>query len=462
MAEGAVNSVIQILSSLLVQEIKLLGNAKQGVEDIKNELESIRSFLKDADTRAAQEGETGGNEGVKTWVKQLREQAFRIEDAIDEYTMKAARLPHGRGLVSYLLKACYFIKILKLRHGIATEINDIKRSLAEIQRRGEIYNFKYIDQGSGSGGGNVIPHDSRVDAIFIEDAEVVGIDSTKEKLIDLLVKGTSNIRSVIAVVGEGGLGKTTLAGKIYNNDAVKKHFDCQAWLTVGKEYLKKDLLRKILRELYHSTGLGSQLGKKIMEEKDFIMKLREHLKDKCYMIVFDDVWKIKFWRDVEHALLDNQKNSRVMLTTRNKAVAEFIPFSIVHVHMLEPLSSEKGWELFCRKAFGSVGCCPPNLIELSERVVGKCGGLPLAIAAIGGLLSRKNKIVSKWRNMLDSLGSKLSSDSHLSDCKRVLSEGYYDLPHHLKSCLLYFGVFPEGYEIRFGRLIRLWIAEGFV
>ncbi|XP_031253820.1 putative disease resistance RPP13-like protein 3 [Pistacia vera] len=151
-----------------------------------------------------------------------------------------------------------------------------------------------------------------------------------------------------------------------------------------------------------------------------------------------------------------------MLTTQNKAVAEFIPLSIVHFHMLEPLSAEDRWELFCRKAFGSDSYCPPNLTKLSERIVGKCGGLPLAIATIGGLLSRKNKIVSEWENILDSLGSKLSSDSHLSDCNRVLSEGYYDLPYYLKPCLLYFGVFPEGYEITFGRLIRLWIAEGFV
>ncbi|XP_031283644.1 putative disease resistance RPP13-like protein 3 [Pistacia vera] len=103
-----------------------------------------------------------------------------------------------------------------------------------------------------------------------------------------------------------------------------------------------------------------------------------------------------------------------------------------------------------------------SLTKLSELIVGKCGGLPLAIATIGGLLSRKHKIVSEWENILGSLGSILSSDSHLSDCNRVLSEGYYDLPHHLKSCLLYFGVLPEGYEIRVGRLIRLWIAEGFV
>ncbi|KAJ0102617.1 hypothetical protein Patl1_03833 [Pistacia atlantica] len=72
MAEGAVNSVIQILSSLLFEEIKLLGNAKQGVEEIKRELESIKSFLKDADTRTAQEGVAGSNEAIKTWDSKIR------------------------------------------------------------------------------------------------------------------------------------------------------------------------------------------------------------------------------------------------------------------------------------------------------------------------------------------------------------------------------------------------------
>ncbi|XP_031283594.1 disease resistance protein RPM1-like [Pistacia vera] len=457
MAEFTVNFAKKTLASLLVQETKPLISVKKEVESIKRELEFIRPFLRDADTRAAVEKEEESNGGiVGIWVKQVREQAFRIEDVIDEYILNKAKHDEhgGKGLTGFLRKMRCFVCDLKARHGTSSEIKDIRSSLADIRRRADDYKFRTIDQG------DVVPHDSRVGSFFIQDAELVGIESTRDQLIGLLVRGISN-RSVVAVVGEGGLGKTTLAGKIYANDTMKKHFDCQAWITVGKEYLKKDLLRKILRELYRSTGftLPEADG---MEEKDLIMMLREHLTDKCYMIVFDDVWKIEFWRDVEHALLDNQKNSRVMLTTRNNAVAEFIPLSIVHVHMLEPLSSEQGWELFCRKAFGSDGCCPPNLTKLSERIVGKCGGLPLAIVAIGGLLSRKNKIAPEWENILGSLGSKLSTNSHLSDCKRVLSEGYYDLPHHLKPCLLYFGVFPEGCEIRFGRLIRLWIAEGFV
>jgi hypothetical protein len=52
-------------------------------------------------------------------------------------------------------------------------------------------------------------------------------------------------------------------------------------------------------------------------------------------------------------------------------------------------SLDKAWELFCRKAFQSEfkRCCPKELVKLSMDIVKKCKGLPLAIVAIGGLLS---------------------------------------------------------------------------
>ncbi|KAJ0101987.1 hypothetical protein Patl1_03855 [Pistacia atlantica] len=345
--------------------------------------------------------------------------------------MNAARLPHGRGLIGYIHKACYFIKILKLRHGIATDIKDIKLSLADIRRRAGDYNFKCIDQG------DVIPHDSRVGSFFIPDAEVVGIESTIDQLIDLLVSGTSN-RSVVAVVGEGGLGKTTLAGKIYKNDTVKKHFDCQAWITVGKECTKMDILRKTIQELEGVTGsTHGEMDK--MVEKAMLATLERQLKDKCYMVVFDDVWTTDFWGYIEYALIEDNKSSRIMFTTRNRGIVDLIPF--VYVYRLQPLPSDKAFELFCRKAFGLQRCCPPELEKLSHEILEKCGGLPLAIVAVGGLLSNKNKVAFEWKRLLDDLGSQLGSHSHLKDCNKVLLEGY------LISC---------------GRLVRLWIAEGFV
>ncbi|KDO59237.1 hypothetical protein CISIN_1g048733mg, partial [Citrus sinensis] len=479
MTEAAVNFALETLGPLLVEEIRLLGGVRKEVQSIKSELESLRSFLKDADARAAvEELEGGGEESVRTWVKQLRDEAYRIEDFIDEYALMVAKLPHESGLVGVLHRISRFIKKLRRRRGVAAEIQDIESALADIKRRGESYRFRSIDEPSRSGTRNVIPHDSRVRSFFVEDDEVVGIESIKDKLIDLMLNGRSK-RSVVAVVGEGGLGKTTLAGKLFNNEGLKTHFSCRAWVTVGKEYNKNDLLRTIIKEFHrlskhgrdgpdrHAEGPLLPTPEEIhnMEETDLITTLRDHLKDKSYMVVLDDVWKIDFWRDVEHALLDNKKCSRIIVTTRHMNVAKFCKLSSsVRIHELETLPPDEAWKLFCRKAFGpsSGGCCPSELKELSQDILAKCGGLPLAIVAVGGLLSTKNRIVSEWKKLFDRLGSMLGSDPHLKDCNRVLSEGYYDLPHHLKSCLLYFGLFPESCKINRGRLIRLWIAEGLV
>ncbi|XP_031265013.1 disease resistance protein RPM1-like [Pistacia vera] len=431
MAEFTVNFAIQTLGSLLVQETKLLRSVKKEVESIKRELEFVRSFLRDADTRAAAEEEGESNGGVvSTWVKQVREEAYHFEDIIDEHILNEAKhhVHDGKGLTSFLRKMCCFVNELKVHHGISSEIKHIKSSLADIQRSAEYYKFKPIDQG------DVVSHDSRVSSLFIPGDELVGIESTGDQLIGLLVSGTSK-RSVIAVVGEGGLGKTTLAGNIYKNDVVKKHFDCQARITVGKGCTKTDILRKTLQatmdkmDVTRSTHgkmdkmgvTGSTHGEmEKMEETDLVAALERQLKDKCYMVLFDDVWTTDFWGYIEYALIENNKGSRIILTTRNRGIVDVIPF--VNVHRLQPLPSDKAFELFCRKAFGPQGCCPPELEKLSRDILRKCGGLTLAIVAVGGLLSNKNKVAFEWKKLLDELGPQLGRDSHLKDCNKVLIE----------------------------------------
>lgn len=56
----------------------------------------------------------------------------------------------------------------------------------------------------------------------------------------------------------------------------------------------------------------------------------------------------------------------------------------------------------------------------------------------------------------------LKNDSHLTGIKKILGFSYDDLPCYLKSCLLYFGMYPKGYEVKSKRVILQWIAEGFV
>ncbi|QHN88855.1 hypothetical protein HN51_017310 [Arachis hypogaea] len=189
---------------------------------------------------------------------------------------------------------------------------------------------------------------------------------------------------------------------------------------------------------------------------------REYLEGKKYLIVLDDVWETDLWGVVELAL--PKKNGMIMITTRYMGVADSCKVSAkVHTYPLKPLELKNALRLFHSKAFQSGSKNPSEeLMKLSEEFTKKCDGVPLAIVAIASLLSTKKERVSEWKAVYNSLQSKLANDSHLKGYHQALSESYQDLSYHLKSCLLYFGLFPEQYAIKRARLINLWIAEGFV
>ncbi|KAL4618482.1 hypothetical protein ACB092_06G013800 [Castanea dentata] len=463
MAETAVSPLINRLVPLLTQEAKLLRGIHREVADIKDELESIQAFLKVADARAAAEEDTSG--GVKTWVKQVREVAFRIDVAIDRYLLDVAQHdPHRRGFIGFVHKTAHLLKTLKPRHKMASEIQEIKASFQKIKERSDRYQFKFVDQGTGSIAPTARWSDPRNDSLYLDDIDIVGIEFPRDKLIGWLVRGPPH-RIVLSVVGMGGLGKTTLAKKVYDHHTVRGNFDCHAWISVSQSYNIEDLLRSMIKQFCEVNKETPPMGVDTMDGVSLINNLRDYLQQKRYVVVFDDVWKIDFWEDIKHALLDNSKGCRIMITTRKWEVVNFCKKSShVYAHQLQPLPPEKAWDLFCKRAFrfDFGGQCPTDLEKLSHEIVKKCQGLPLAITAIGGLLSTKNKNLFEWRNLHDNLGFELGRNPHLAGVNKVLSLSFEDLPYNLKSCLLYFGMYPVSFALSCEILIKQWIAEGFV
>ncbi|GMP78447.1 hypothetical protein CsSME_00034369 [Camellia sinensis var. sinensis] len=452
MAERAVFSVIQYLGPLLASEVELLRGVRKEMVSIKAELERIHSFLKDAESRA----ETG-DEGVKIWVKQVRQVAYWIQDVINEHILLV--LPKQPGLFGSLHKVTRTITKLKPRHEIASQIQDIKTTIREIKEGADRYGFSTNTLSEHRSSMDNMWRDPRLASLFIGDDEVVGIESPKYELINRLVDQNQSQRAVISVVGMGGIGKTTLAKKVYDSQEVVAHFNCKAWITVSQSYKPEELLKTMIKQL---SGIYVLPDEGI---ESLIVKLRGYLCEKRYIIVFDDVWETDFWGSIRHALPKNSEGSRIIITTRKEQVAAFCTeASVDHVHELQALSQEKAWKLFCTKAFqlDFGGHCPPELEEVSQAIVRKCQGLPLAIAAIGGLLSTKNKGISEWQKFYSSMHSELERNPNLTSIRKILLLSYNDLPHYLKSCFLYFGIMPEDYSISYGRLIRLWIAEGFI
>ncbi|CAJ2639970.1 unnamed protein product [Trifolium pratense] len=472
MAEMAVSFAIDKLLPLLIEEVNLLKGVHKEFSDIKDELESMQAFLKDADRRAATEGDIDNtSEGVKTWVKHVREAAFRIEDIIDDYLIHVEQQPlDDTGCVAVLHKIAQLLKTMIHRHQIASEIKDIKLSVCGIKKRSKRYGFQIqnsIEQGSRSfrGSQNAKWHDPRMASLYLDEAEIIGFQEPKNELTGWLLEGRSE-RTVIAVVGMGGLGKTTLAKQVFNNKEVVGHFDCRVWITVSESYYIEGLLRGMLNELYKQKGDTPPQDISQMDRGSLISVLRNYLQQKRYVFVFDDVWNIHFWNEIENACIDNRMGSKIFITTRKMDVAKNCQkSSFIEVHQLQPLTDDQSFELFKKKTFqldDSDGCCPNELNDISFKIAKKCKGLPLAIVAIGGLLSTKEKNVIEWRRFCKNMTLELKKDSNLIAINKILALSYEDLPFHLKSCLLYFGMYPEHYIVHSKTLIRQWIAEGFV
>ncbi|GJN13901.1 hypothetical protein PR202_gb00657 [Eleusine coracana subsp. coracana] len=175
----------------------------------------------------------------------------------------------------------------------------------------------------------------------------------------------------------------------------------------------------------------------------------------------DDICDIGHWKLIRCALPDTNAGYIIITTTRTMTVAEHIGGA----YNLKPLSLQNSRILLYGRIFGNEGmdkCPEEGLIEVSNKILKKCAGVPLAIITIAGLLASKRRNKMDWYEVHNSIGTGLENNQDVMNMRKILSLSYYDLPAHLRTCLLYMSVFPEDYEVKQDDLIWLWIGEGFI
>ncbi|XP_068305451.1 disease resistance protein RPM1-like [Pyrus communis] len=453
--ESAASLLIGKIAAILENEASSVAAVRDEVDELKLELISMKSFLIDA------EGKELRTEGEKTWVTSVRDLTCDAENVIDEFLYHIYDQQSAAPFAKWLYKTIYFPKNLWFRHGIAKKLQKITKKIKAIPERNERYGVSTIEGTSSDSVPRWVKNKAESSLYIMED-ELIGIEDKKQMLMGLLMNGEEN-EMVVSVVGMGGSGKTTLVANTFINENVKRHFDCYAWITVSQTYVIEDLFKNLIKQFHQ--GRKEEVNERLdsMSYKELLEMLSTYLKSKRYLVVLDDVWDIKLWQEIRIPLLNRHHGSRIMLTTRKKDIA-FYSFEVESRSFeIEPLENNEAWELFSKKAFSTYEnkSCPPELESLAWKLVAKCKGLPLAVVTLGGLMSSKRSSL-EWRSVYNSLNEHLTNHPMLEPMSSILLLSFNNLPNRLKPCFLYCALFPEDYLIKRKRLIRLWIAEGFV
>ncbi|KAJ1689291.1 hypothetical protein LUZ63_013446 [Rhynchospora breviuscula] len=446
-------SIETILSLFKVHEktetFKSLSEIKDDVDSLSRELGYIKSFIKDADKKRIVD------QTQKDWVRDLMDIAYQIENAVETFFLEyPEELP---GIIEKLKKWPKEITKIPFLWNFQKEIKRIRNRINEINTLKERY--KIITLGEDK-----IPEsNSEVKLDPVDNPDVVGFDQGKKKIFELLLDKNVEELAVVSIVGIGGLGKTTLALKVFNSEEVKNRFGKPIWITISQKYELLDVLTTLARKLEIDLT-----GKKEHDLNELAEQIHNSLskREKPYLIVLDDVWTEELWEKLAKVLPTTKKGSRALITTRDEKIINMAGVrDATHIYdpYKPPLLSEKdSVELLLKKAIPRDRQCPNpnfNYEDLAKQFAKKCGYLPLALVVLGGLLRVTQPFdFLTWNELLETMSWQIDG----SACTKIISTSYEHLPFAMKLCFLYFAAFPEDKKIEVQPLLRIWIAEGLI
>ncbi|KAL6864790.1 hypothetical protein ACP4OV_015941 [Aristida adscensionis] len=438
---GVVGPLLGKLAALMGGEYAKLKDVRKQAAFLHEELSSMAALLEDLADMEGLDNQT------KQWRNKVREMSYDIEDCLDDFNRRLGSANDGKGLLRRL-------KALRARHQLANQIQELKARVQEASARHMRYKWDILKSTCAN-----VPVDPRMTALYAETSRLVGIDGPKEEVISLLTKQVDDASvqelRVVSIVGFGGLGKTTLANEVYCK--LGKNFGCKAFVSVSQRpditMLLKSLVTQILMPSINTHNV-----------QELICNLRKYLQDKRYLVVVDDLWDASAWEFIKCAFPEGQNGSRVLTTTRIERVAvTCCNYQWEFVYRMQPLDDHNSRQLFYCRVFGLQNACPQPFEEPSDKILQKCGGLPLAIISIASLLASQSiRSVGQWDYVLNSLRSDLRSNPTLEGMRQILNLSYTHLPHHLKTCLLYIGMYPEDHNIGKDHLVMQWVAENFI
>ncbi|XP_021904876.1 putative disease resistance protein RGA3 [Carica papaya] len=458
MADAIISAVLQQLVSIayreVEQEVRLVVGVEEEVQKLTCNFKAIQDVLEDAEKRLVKEA------NVRNWLEELKDASYDMEDVLDEWNTALLKLriegeekkvENGSVLkvCSSFSSSCCCINRSLLRHDIAHKIKKLNERLDAIANERIKYEFQ---------SGRETAHlERQMTSSVIDEFQVRGREETKNRVVRMLLEESSQGSpfQTISIIGMGGLGKTTLAQLAFNDKGVKEHFEKRIWVCVSDPFDEIRIAKAILESVLGSTP-------NLVELENLLQAIQQYIKNKKFLLVMDDVWNedsLK-WACLEHSLKCGLQGSKILVTTRKESVANIMGSRSTHMYFLEKLSEEECWSVFSNIAFfGRTDEECKHLEDIGRKIARKCNGLPLAAKFLGGLL-RFRKTREQWESVLDNQIWELKEAEQELFPHLLLS--YYDLPSEVRQCFLYCAIFPKDYIISREKLIRLWMAQGYL